>query len=101
MLLQVPQLIQYHLESHRMWRRMEIISNFDAKHIEEKVVDLIATKRTKKNPQKMCCEETWISSWWAKLAQVENVILHGDHDEEIYMAQSVGFIVTDLISVED
>ena len=29
------------------------------------------------------------------------VVFHDDHDEEIHMSQPIGFIATDLISVDD
>jgi len=33
------------------------VAGLDAEHVEEKVIDLITARRTKKNPQKMGCEE--------------------------------------------
>ena len=39
------------------------VASLDAEHVEEKVIDLIAIKRTKKKSIKVDCKEMWISSW--------------------------------------
>ena len=76
MLFHVLQLVQYHLGSHRMWHMMEIMY-LDVEHVEEKVIDLIATRRIHKSGLRKSIDLKFVSytssiwrplffmtSWW-------------------------------------
>ena len=72
-----------------MWHQWKSCNHFDAERVEEKIVDLITTKRTKKNPQKWIVKKH--ESQVGKLNQLKLkiVVLHDDHDDEIHMTQPV------------
>ena len=64
-------------------------------------VNLIAAKRTKKNPQKWVVKKHGSQVGELNQLKLKTVILHNDRDGEIHMTQPVGFITADLVSVDN
>ena len=77
------------------------VTSLVAEHVEEKVVNLIAFKRTKKNLQKWIVKNRGSQVGEFDQLKLETVLLHDDLDKEIHMTQSIGFVPADLISVND
>ena len=77
------------------------VASLVAEHVEEKVVNLIAFKRTKKNPQKWVVKNRGSQVGEFDQLKLKTVLLHDDLDKEIHMTQPIGFVPADLISVND
>ena len=75
-----------------MTRGRDHVAGLDAEHVEQKVVYLIAARRTKKNPQKSIMKKRVSQVDELDKLQLKTILLHDDRDEEIHMTQLVGFI---------
>jgi len=63
-------------------------------------VDLITTKRTKKNPQKWVIKKCGSQVGELEHLKSKTIILYDDRDDKIHMTQPVGFVVVDLVSFD-
>ena len=67
------------------------VTGLDAESVEEKVIDLIVTRRTKKNPQKWVVKKHGSQVDELDQLKLKIIVLHDDRDEEIHMTRPIGF----------
>jgi len=77
------------------------VANLNVGYVEENVVDLIASRRIKKNPQKWVVKKCRSQVSELDQLKLKIVILHDNRDEEIHMTQLVRFVAADLVLVDD
>ena len=77
------------------------VANLNVGYVEENVVDLIASRRTTKNPQKWVVKKYRSQVSELDQLKLKIVILHDNRDKEIHMTQLVGFVAADLVLVDD
>jgi len=71
------------------------VDNLNAKQIERKV-NLVAAKRTKKNPKKWVVKKRGCQIGELDQLKLKTVVLHDGIGKEIHMTQLVGFVTADL-----
>ena len=73
----------------------------DTEHVEDKVVDLIAVRRSKKNQQMWIVKKCGSQVGELDQLKLKTIIFHDDHDDDIHMTQPVEFVAANLISAGD
>ena len=65
------------------------IAGLDAEYVEEKIVGLITTRRTKKHSQKWVVKKRGFQVGELDQLKLKVIAFHDDRDEEIHMTQLV------------